>query len=666
MNFPPSDPRPSQDYLMRLVALFLTRGLGALISLLCCIATPALAANYSDNGDGTVTDSTTGLTWTRCSMGQTWDGSACAGTPAKYTWTQANALTGQVSFGGYSDWRLPNIRELQTIVDLQALSISVYPSIDGATFPNTPASYFWSTSTSAYNSNSGWDVDFYSGASNQSAKISTFHVRLVRAGQSLDLSNVARLTSDYVDNGDGTVTHVPTSLMWKRCAEGQNWDGTTCTGTAISVRWDAAIAATTTFAGKSDWRLPIYQELLSLVDFASYNPAINAAIFPATPALNFWSAWVYADRSVGGVSPINFSYGGSLDGAMYNLYPLRLVRPGQPLGSYVSTTTTVAGTTTTTQAGPTVTRYLVAGWNLIGNSSSAALNPEADLGDTSKVMTAWKWIADAAKWAFYAPSLLGQALSDYATSKGYDTLTTVNVGEGFWVNAKSPFAAQLFSGTKLQSSAVQNNLVTGWNLLGNGLNRPFAASTLFGDTNVVNTVWKWDTTTSGWQFYTPSLTSVDLQTYATSKGYAVLTQIKPYEGYWVNAKAAASIPSSPTELISQYMSKAYAAEQTLLASTASADICDGHTFVTWRLQHVTRFLNATLNYIRAIAINGPIDKPAIISLFYPYYSTDVDYYSFVVQKCGITFSNIYWSPLSNYRIYLGSDYASAYQEVDAM
>lgn len=67
----------------------------ALLCLFFGAASPALATKtYSDNLDGTVTDPTTGLTWMRCSMGQTWDGTTCTGTASTYTWDQSNALPG--------------------------------------------------------------------------------------------------------------------------------------------------------------------------------------------------------------------------------------------------------------------------------------------------------------------------------------------------------------------------------------------------------------------------------------------------------------------------------------------------------------------------------------------------------------------------------------------
>jgi YD repeat-containing protein len=84
-------------------------------------------------------------------------------------------------------------------------------------------------------------------------------------------------------------------------------------------------------------------------------------------------------------------------------------------------------------------------------------------------------------------------------------------------------------------------LTPGWNLLGNSLNQALSVVPTFSDVAVVSTVWKWDIVKAGWQFYTPQLNASELQTYATSQGYGVLSVINPGEGYWVNAKVAASL-----------------------------------------------------------------------------------------------------------------------------
>lgn len=90
-------------------------------------------------------------------------------------------------------------------------------------------------------------------------------------------------------------------------------------------------------------------------------------------------------------------------------------------------------------------------------------------------------------------------------------------------------------------STTKLDMLQGWNLMGNSLNLALAVVPAFADTAVVTTVWKWDPVIPGWQFYTPMLTSSELQAYATNKGYGVLSVINPGEGYWVNAKVSATL-----------------------------------------------------------------------------------------------------------------------------
>ena len=143
-----------------------------------------------------------------------------------------------------------------------------------------------------------------------------------------------------VANGtQGAVTDDETGLMWKRCSEGQTWDGNSCTGDAMESTWQEALQrareVNTGNAGKnlghSDWRLPNKNELASLVEQRCSNPAINTTLFPGTPSRNFWSASPYALGPGGDAWGVNF-YGGDIRSARADasteIY-VRLVRGGQ-------------------------------------------------------------------------------------------------------------------------------------------------------------------------------------------------------------------------------------------------------------------------------------------------------------------------------------------------
>jgi len=516
------------------MAMLLTRNisLGSLITLFCLIATVPPAIAYSDNGDGSVTDPTTALTWMRCSMGQTWNGSTCTGAASAYTWSQAVAMTGTVSFAGNGYWRLPDIRELQTIVDWSRSE----PPIDPTAFPNTPVSSFWSASAYAGDSGSAWVDGFDVGYATGVSKSSAYPVRLVRAGQSFSAQlNPARPTVDYVDHGDGTVTHTPTGLTWQRCVKGQSWAGNTCSGNVTYYNWDAAVALTDNFAGYVDWRLPTVVQLLTLADYSLSNFALNAAMFPAEPESDLWSASAYAGNSSSAWG-INFHYGNpNFNGKAAN-YAVRLVRTGA-----VATTLNVVG-----------------GWNLLGNSTGSPISVATTFGDAAKITTVWKWIANTSRWAFYSPSLAGQALTNYANANNYDVLTTITSGEGFWVNAKTGITVQLPTGTSVTSASFQVALTPGWQLIATGDNKtprqfdqalspipPGAGEIPINFTSL----WAWDAAQNKWYFYAPSLDkNSTLASYVRSKGYLEFGAkvLDPATGFWVNISTPVNFATTTT------------------------------------------------------------------------------------------------------------------------
>lgn len=137
------------------------------------------SADFTDNGDGTVTHHKTGLIWQRCSLGQSWDGTDCTGTATTFSWQQALAAGAQHTLGGFSDWRLPNKNELVSIVEYRCYA----PAINNQQFPNTSSSWYWSSSPYADYSYHAWCVDFGYGGVYDDYKNFSYRVRLVRAGQ---------------------------------------------------------------------------------------------------------------------------------------------------------------------------------------------------------------------------------------------------------------------------------------------------------------------------------------------------------------------------------------------------------------------------------------------------------------------------------------------------
>ena len=135
-------------------------------------------ANFSVQSSGVVQDTTTGLMWMRCAYGQTWDAtsSTCTGSPVQITWQDALQLSATVSFGGFSDWRLPNVKELSTIVE----KMCVDPAVNATLFPATKSENFWTGSTYVDNQTRAWSIAFYNGKNNTKDKLQDMYVRFVR------------------------------------------------------------------------------------------------------------------------------------------------------------------------------------------------------------------------------------------------------------------------------------------------------------------------------------------------------------------------------------------------------------------------------------------------------------------------------------------------------
>ena len=134
---------------------------------------------YDIHGDGTVTDTVTGLMWMQCSLGQDPDAN-CSGNATEHNWQEALEAAEASTSATYTDWRLPNIKELSSLAARDRYN----PAINSTIFPNTSSDWYWSASPDAYDSSVyAWQLNFNNGNDNSYLRDDNVHVRLVRSGQ---------------------------------------------------------------------------------------------------------------------------------------------------------------------------------------------------------------------------------------------------------------------------------------------------------------------------------------------------------------------------------------------------------------------------------------------------------------------------------------------------
>lgn len=148
-----------------------------------------VARDFTDNGDGTVTDEVTGLVWEKLS-----DDGSIHDKDATYTWADAFAVKVAAlnadAFAGHSDWRVPNRNELETLVDAGTISPATFREFDTACTPGctvltcscTIPSFYWSSTTGKTPTTFAWYVFFDGGFVDDDDKAATNSVRAVRGG----------------------------------------------------------------------------------------------------------------------------------------------------------------------------------------------------------------------------------------------------------------------------------------------------------------------------------------------------------------------------------------------------------------------------------------------------------------------------------------------------
>ncbi len=140
----------------------------------------APANRFTLNADGTAVDNLTQLMWARCAHGTEWDQEAqgCPEVGSGFTvWYDAVDVANNSTYAGFDDWRLPNIKELVSIMEVACSR----PAINTTVFPGSRVtSTYWSSTPDQYHQSNVWTVDHLGGVGAANRDYDTGHVILVR------------------------------------------------------------------------------------------------------------------------------------------------------------------------------------------------------------------------------------------------------------------------------------------------------------------------------------------------------------------------------------------------------------------------------------------------------------------------------------------------------
>ena len=272
------------------------------------------APRFTDNGDGTVTDQLTGLMWLKdggC-MRKNWNTALSTITdfnnnPRKYSCLRYAA--------NYADWRLPNMNELESLVNYGASNSASWLNSQG--FVNMKSSSYWSSTTYRGGTTQAWTVSIYNGTGSMSSKYGTLYVLPVRdavPGNSQELSSTGQTVS-YAKGDDGDIE---AGIEWPALRFTDNGDGTVTDPSqdscglrmeGVSERTGAPrLDAISNFnsnpgqynclgyaADYTDWRLPNVKELESFLNYGASNSAswLNSEGFLNVKSSSYWSSTTY-------------------------------------------------------------------------------------------------------------------------------------------------------------------------------------------------------------------------------------------------------------------------------------------------------------------------------------------------------------------------------------
>jgi hypothetical protein len=294
--------------------------------------------SYKNNGNGTITDLNTGLTW-QSSPDANGNSNGTIEKADKLTWAQIQArvpVLNSSHYGGYSDWRIPTIKELYSLTNWNGTDPSAYtgtgttgltPFIDNTYFP-----FAWGqtsagerlidvqyASSNMYNELSFAGYQQLFGFNFADGRIKGYDL-VMPGGSSKVFSfiavrgNTAYGINNFVDNGDSTISDNATGLMWTK------FDSRT------GMNWQAALAWAQTknaakYCGYTDWRLPNAKELQSIVDYTRSPGSTNsAAINPRFDCTSIINEAGYLDWPWFWTSTTHRSYNGTTYGGANGIY----------------------------------------------------------------------------------------------------------------------------------------------------------------------------------------------------------------------------------------------------------------------------------------------------------------------------------------------------------
>ena len=287
--------------------------------------------SYTNNGDGTITDNVTGLMWEQ-DMG------------TKITFDAASTKATASTLAGYSDWRVPTIKELYSLILFTGqvkgeVAITMFINTDYFNQPigdvslgerEIDAQTWCSTEyvgRTMNNDETVFGVNFVDGRIKGYPKVkkstganNIMYFRMVRG-------NTSYGKNSFVDNGDQTISDNATGLMWQKADDGTARD------------WEESLdyAENLSFATYSDWRLPNAKELQSIVDYSrspqtTNSPAIDP-IFSTTEISDpdgntghypfFWTSTTHLDGTNPYASGVYVAFGegqGEMNGNLMDVH----------------------------------------------------------------------------------------------------------------------------------------------------------------------------------------------------------------------------------------------------------------------------------------------------------------------------------------------------------